>query len=565
MSAISAERLSPPRLLVKTTAVIFLTVAIILIVVLVIVTVNVRNHVWQSVSSNLESGQRIFAALEARQQRELRAQVTTLAENPTLKAAIDTYLSEAHAAHAASQAHLLATIDRELRKLAAWIDADAIILVDLQKRTISSAGRLAGRWPQGRPVTFGPAGGSEAFDGVVHAGPDAFRVVAVPLVLENNTTVGSMYLATILDQRYVEELARLTGARTAIVSDGLMAASTLPAPAARPFESAVARTRPTDGTMNLAGEWYAYRRVVLVGDTGFYALESIDEASRAMTRSAMNSLAYLAIGAIVLTLAASFWLARMLSEPIGHLSQSLAAMAASHEVEARLPRTGSSRELDALTDTFNALMTSVSVAEAQTRAAYTGAIRALATALDARDPYTAGHSERVSVLSVAIGRTLALSAEEVEVLRLGALLHDIGKIGVPDDVLRKPGTLTASEYDIIRQHPVLGARILRSVPFLLRHIPIVELHHERPDGRGYPHGMRGDDIPPAARIVHVADAYDAITSARAYRRARASGDALKELWRCAGTEFHAEIVGALAMALPGLTFEPDEIAQTVGE
>ena len=100
---------------------------------------------------------------------------------------------------------------------------------------------------------------------------------------------------------------------------------------------------------------------------------------------------------------------------------------------------------------------------------------------------------------------------------------------------------------------MLGARILRSVPFLAPHIPIVELHHERPDGRGYPHGLRGDDIPLAARIVHVADAYDAMTSARAYRAARPSGDALRELWRCAGTEFHAEIVGALATALPGVT------------
>jgi putative nucleotidyltransferase with HDIG domain len=184
---------------------------------------------------------------------------------------------------------------------------------------------------------------------------------------------------------------------------------------------------------------------------------------------------------------------------------------------------------------------------------YTAAIRTLATALDARDPYSTGHSDRVSVLSVAIGRQLGLAAEELEVLRLGALLHDIGKIGVPEELLCKPAPLTPPEYDTIKQHPVLGARILSAVPFPGRHLTIVELHHERPDGRGYPYGLGGDDIPLLARVVHVADAYDAITNARAYRSARSSGEALRELWRCAGTEFHTDIVAALATALSSST------------
>jgi putative nucleotidyltransferase with HDIG domain len=273
-------------------------------------------------------------------------------------------------------------------------------------------------------------------------------------------------------------------------------------------------------------------------------------------RAAMRNLGLIAVFGIALAGVGSFWLAQTLSEPIKQLSSSLAAMAASHNVSARLPLTGSSLELDTLTETFNALMATVGEAEAETQAAYTGAIRALATALDARDQYTAGHSDRVSVLSVAICRQLNLPAGDIEVVRLGALLHDIGKIGVPDEVLRKPGALSPAEFDIIKQHPVVGARMLRSVPFLAPHIPIVELHHERPDGGGYPKGLRGDDIPLGARIVHVADAYDAMTSARAYRKARPPVEALQELWRCAGTGFHAEIVAALANALPGVTSEP---------
>ena len=138
-------------------------------------------------------------------------------------------------------------------------------------------------------------------------------------------------------------------------------------------------------------------------------------------------------------------------------------------------------------------MASLSSAEADAEATYLGAVRALAAALDARDPYTAGHSERVSRFAVAMGEELKLDADAMETLRLGALLHDIGKIGVPDEVLRKPGVLSAAEFESIKTHPSAGARILRSIPFLAPHIPIVELHHERPDGLGYPYGLRGDE------------------------------------------------------------------------
>ncbi|MBM3818377.1 MAG: HD domain-containing protein [Acidimicrobiia bacterium] len=228
-------------------------------------------------------------------------------------------------------------------------------------------------------------------------------------------------------------------------------------------------------------------------------------------------------------------------------------MTAARDLRRPLPPSGTSRELDALTNTFNELMRGLAAAEAESRAAYLGAIRALAAALDARDPYTAGHSERVSALSVLMGRQMQLATADLDVLRLGALLHDIGKIGVPDEVLRKPGALTVEEFEQIKRHPGLGARILRQVPFLTPHLPIVELHHERPDGKGYPFGLRGDDIPLAARIVHVADAFDAITSARAYRPARARADAVVELQRHAGTHFDPASVEALVIALPSAT------------
>jgi putative nucleotidyltransferase with HDIG domain len=258
----------------------------------------------------------------------------------------------------------------------------------------------------------------------------------------------------------------------------------------------------------------------------------------------------------VLAALASVWLSRTIARPIDTLSASLASMTETRNFENSLPLTGDILEVDALTGTFNTMIQTVKAAEHERLSAYVGTIRALALALDARDPYTAGHSERVSTLSLAIGRCMWLDDTQLEVLRLGALLHDIGKIGISDHVLMKPGPLTAEEYEIIKQHPVVGAKILRSVPFLEPHIPIVELHHERPDGKGYPHGLRATEIPLVASIVHVADAFDAMTSARAYRPARAAAEGLRELWRCAGAQFDAEVVHALAKALPDLDRSP---------
>jgi putative nucleotidyltransferase with HDIG domain len=160
-----------------------------------------------------------------------------------------------------------------------------------------------------------------------------------------------------------------------------------------------------------------------------------------------------------------------------------------------------------------------------------------------------------------MGRHMQISAAELDVLRLGALLHDIGKIGLSDEVLRKPGALTGEEYEQIKRHPALGARILRQVPFLAPHLPIVELHHERPDGRGYPFGLRGEDIPWAARIVHVADAWDAMTSARAYRPARARLEAVAELQRHAGTQFDSACVDALLAVEPMASTAPEPALQ----
>ncbi len=253
----------------------------------------------------------------------------------------------------------------------------------------------------------------------------------------------------------------------------------------------------------------------------------------------------------MLCLLASISLARRVAAPIDRLSRDIHAMVESQEPASAAPHQ-SIKELDALGDSFSTLLQTVHEARAETSAAYLGAIRALVAPLDARDPYTAGHSERVSLLSVAIGHAMGLDQDDLDVLRLGALRHDIGKIGISDAILTKPTELTDDEFEAIKRHTLLGAQILRPIGFLAAHVPIVELHHERPDGTGYPHGRRGDDTPIHARIVHVADAFDAMTTARAYRAARAATDAVAELWLHAGTDFDVPALQGLASVVARL-------------
>lgn len=148
-----------------------------------------------------------------------------------------------------------------------------------------------------------------------------------------------------------------------------------------------------------------------------------------------------------------------------------------------------------------------------------GTIRALVAAVDAKDPYTATHTARVTRLALTLGRALRLSAEDLRVLEFAALLHDVGKIGVPGEILRKPGPLDREEWALIRQHPVASAAIISEVGHLSEVATIVRHHHERIDGGGYPDGLRADAIPYLARVITVADAYEAMTSDRAYRKA----------------------------------------------
>ena len=547
MSGITTAR--SPRLVVKVLCFAFGVIACVIVAVFVLFSVQTNARVTRSVVENMEASQLRFAGLDARLRREHTLQAMALAENPTLKAAVDTYYSERGNEHELGQ--LRSTIETELTKLQQIMAVPALSVTDVRGTVLASAGPQKGDWPAGARVTLHVEEDGSPVETVVMRNHRAYAATAVPLVLGRDV-VGEFFLASPLDDAYAMSLAEEARADIAILLDGRVIATSTSATLRHSLEGVAL---PLSGTLVLGGDEFVVQRLSSVDSANVYALGSVTEAARAAGSDTGWVLLFTGAGALLIAVIGSWWLARTVARPIDRLSNSLAQMAKARDFDKPLPPTGGSRELDTLTATFNELRTAVSLAEAESEATYLGVIGALATALDARDPYTAGHSQRVADLSVSIGRQMQLSEADLETLRLGALLHDIGKIGVSDPVLRKPTKLTADEFEQIKLHPTLGARILKPLRFLDAQLAIVELHHERPDGRGYPHGLKGDEIPMFARIVHVADAFDAMTSARAYRGALPVTAAISELWRLIGIDFDAQVVQAMA-ALPVALTEP---------
>lgn len=176
--------------------------------------------------------------------------------------------------------------------------------------------------------------------------------------------------------------------------------------------------------------------------------------------------------------------------------------------------------------------------------AYLETVRSLVQALEAKDPYTRGHSERVAEYAEKIARYMKFSEAMIEMIRYAALLHDVGKIGVSRKILSKPGKLSSDEYQLIQEHPKIGAQIIHEVDFLREPLSAVLYHHEHVDGNGYAFGLKGEEIPLMARILTVADSFDAMTSARPYRNAMSVEDAYHELIRCSGSQFDSATVQA---------------------
>jgi putative nucleotidyltransferase with HDIG domain len=285
------------------------------------------------------------------------------------------------------------------------------------------------------------------------------------------------------------------------------------------------------------------------------AQRSLDQAQSdtGVTELNRQALAFVSV-VILVAILVGYFFAVGISGPIRGLAASTRAISRG-EFHQRSAVRGAS-EISELAENFNKMAGDIEEyierlkeAAEENRELFIGSIRMLAAAIDEKDPYTRGHSGRVAKYSTLIGQELGLSTEELDKLRIAALLHDVGKIGVEDRVLKKPGSLTPEEFGLMKQHTVKGANIMRPVSQLKEMLPGIELHHEHMDGRGYPYGLQGQQIPLMARIIGVADTLDAMTTNRPYQTAMELDYAMNRIRALTGSKFDDVVVTALESAV----------------
>ena len=318
------------------------------------------------------------------------------------------------------------------------------------------------------------------------------------------------------------------------------------------FERAPAPVRLTES--------YEHKGVKLLGTVapappslGVIVQKPEKQAFASVDRMIRSTVQWVAI-ALALAIVAAVVFASGISKPIRVLAERTHEIARGNYQQRVELKTHN--EIGQLAENFNAMSTSIEHAVIQLKKAahenhalFINSVRMLAAAIDAKDPYTRGHSERVARYSIGIGKNLGLSEKEMRDLRISALLHDVGKIGIDDRILRKPGALSEDEFEVMKQHPAKGAAIMSGVAQLIDIIPGMKYHHEKWSGGGYPDGLEGEQIPLQARIVSIADTFDAMTTNRPYQKAMEIGYVVEKIRSFAGTRFDPRVVEAFATAV----------------
>src|SRR5215813_13286036 len=305
------------------------------------------------------------------------------------------------------------------------------------------------------------------------------------------------------------------------------------------------------------------RRVEMLGS---YASAELDKNSRLGViaiqdeSAALVSVAdmrrqtlWISLVASLITILIGIFFANKLTYPVRDLADAAHRIAGGDfsqriEVTSRTELGDLGESFNLMTDQVERFISDLQKSAEENRQLFIGTVKSLAAAIDGKDPYTRGHSERVSRFSVAIAQRMGIPDDEVEKIRISALLHDVGKIGIDDSVLKKPSALTDEEYEIMKKHPQKGYKIMSQIPNMKEFLPGMYMHHEMIDGKGYPQGLKGDEIPVMAKIVSVADTFDAMTTDRPYQKAMKFEDALARIESFVGSRYDPDVVAAFAEA-----------------
>ena len=434
------------------------------------------------------------------------------------------------------------TMEDQLRELGEYMGFDFLFVSAPNGAPLAGVVRQGGETPGGKSqlVPLDEALIEHSEKGLLVIGSRIFRFASVPID-EDGENIGSLSLGEYFD---------FPGAATpaVLIHGGQVIDVNIPNVSDREVEAAfLGCAGRSECDFQLGGvNWISVPMQDLGGGYTLWSLENVDEATGPIRSRLRNLFLTMAFGSVLVALLCSIVSSRSIVKPIAHVVSHLRNAERTGVLPEFTIDLSSTTEIRELAESYNRAAGSVRNAQENLQGAYVEFVGSLANALDARDRYTSGHSFRVSQTSCATAAAMGLSPEQVERIRIGALLHDIGKIGIPDRFLQKPGRLTNKEFAIVKEHPVIGRRILEGVQGLAPYIEAVELHHENWDGTGYPKGQSREETPVDARIIHVSDAYDAMTTNRSYRRGMTHQQAIRELFTHAGTQFDPRIVQVFA-------------------
>ncbi len=431
------------------------------------------------------------------------------------------------------------TLEHQLFDLNRSLGFDSMIVSDTGKRPLAGLQRL----PDGEKALRG------AFLPQVLSGEDremvdlergVYQLTTVPLHVDS-VQVGYLSVGERFEARNWSGVGH-----SVLLRDGHVVQSSLAGVSPAEIESQVKEKCSTDSDCEIRVDDDIYLATSINGGAKsryrLISLQSLDRASQRFLHAVLEVFTMVASATLALVFVLSLLGSQSVARPLAGLLDTLRHAQQTGELRGGLQTRWGTMEVDQLAEAFNHAAESIAGKQKQLDKAYREFAESMARTLDARDPYTAGHSLRVAHYSRAVGDKMGLDERDLDVIETGARLHDIGKIGIPDAVLQKPGRLTDEEFEIIKAHPQIGKRMLKRVGGFEPYLPVIEFHHENHDGTGYPYGMRGKDIPLSARIVHVADAYDAMTSHRTYRKAMEHDRALRILRENSGTQFDPEVV-----------------------